>query len=102
MRISDWTPSILPRGDHQDVYLVVDDLGRFGRAWRETVVGATDFETVVAQLLEGQYSNPVRVVCFNTAERWSRDVSDDIARALRRRCDSEGRGLPASIAGFVE
>jgi hypothetical protein len=28
MRESNWTPSIVPRGDDQDVYLVVDDLGR--------------------------------------------------------------------------
>jgi hypothetical protein len=35
-------------------------------------------------LLDGQYSNPVRVISFNTAERWSRDASDEIADALRR------------------
>jgi len=27
MRRSNWTPSIVPRGDDHDVYLVVDDLG---------------------------------------------------------------------------
>src|SRR5258706_16190904 len=43
-------------------------------------------ETVVADLLDGQYSNPVRVVGFNTAEGWSRDVSEDVAREVRRRC----------------
>lgn len=35
MRRSGWTPSIVPAGDDQNVYLVVDDLGRFGRVWRE-------------------------------------------------------------------
>jgi hypothetical protein len=34
-------------------------------------------------LLEDQYSNPVRVVAFNTAEDWSRGVSDDVADELR-------------------
>src|ERR1700730_13668710 len=34
MRPSGWTPSIVPRND-QDVYLLADDLGRLGRAWRE-------------------------------------------------------------------
>jgi hypothetical protein len=29
--------------------------------------------------LEGQYSSPVCVVVFNTAEGWSRDVTEDIA-----------------------
>jgi hypothetical protein len=47
-----------------------------GQAWRETDVEATRLETVLADLLDGQYSNPVRVVSFNTAEGWSRDVSE--------------------------
>jgi hypothetical protein len=37
MRKSSWTPSIVPRADDQDVYLVVDDFGRLGRVWRETM-----------------------------------------------------------------
>jgi hypothetical protein len=32
---SNWTPSIVPKSDDQTVYLVVDDLGRNGRVWRE-------------------------------------------------------------------
>jgi hypothetical protein len=35
MRKSNWTPSIVPRADEQDVYLVIDDLGSPGRVWRE-------------------------------------------------------------------
>lgn len=31
-----WTPSIVPIGDNQIVYLVLDDFGRLGRAYRET------------------------------------------------------------------
>jgi hypothetical protein len=34
-------------------------------------------------LLEGQYGEPVRIVAFNTAEGWSRDVTLDIADELR-------------------
>jgi hypothetical protein len=45
---------------------------------------------VIRHLLEGQYSNPVRIVGFNTAEGWSRDVSEDVAKELRSRCDAEG------------
>jgi hypothetical protein len=41
MRSSDWTPSIVPSGDHQDVCLVVDDFGRRGRAYCEADVEAT-------------------------------------------------------------
>jgi hypothetical protein len=42
--------------------------------WHETDEERTDRETVITDLLEGQYKDPIRVVAFNTAERWSRDV----------------------------
>jgi hypothetical protein len=81
---------------------VADDFRRLGRAWREADYEATDLETVIQDLLTGQYSNPVRVVTFNTAERWSEDVSEDVAGELRRRCDLQMRELPSTIADFVE
>jgi hypothetical protein len=34
---------------------------------------------MIRNLLEGQYKNPVRIVAFNTAEGWPRDVTTDIA-----------------------
>jgi hypothetical protein len=103
MRTSDRSPSIVPPGNDQDVYLVLDDFGgRIGQAWRETNADATRLETVVADLLDGQYSNPVRVVGFNTAEGWSRDVSEDVARELSRRCAEEARDLPSSLEEFVD
>ncbi len=72
------SPSIVPPAADQDIYLVLDDFGgRIGQAWRETDVKSTRLESVVADLLDGQYSNPVRVIAFNTAEGWSRDVSED-------------------------
>jgi hypothetical protein len=76
------SPSIIP-DDEQNTYLVLDDYGRIGRAWRETDVEATDL-AVKSDLLSGQCKNPVRVVGFNTAEGWSQDVSTDVARELRR------------------
>jgi hypothetical protein len=66
--------SIVPDND-QDVYLVLDDFGEWGSAWRETDVQDTDFDSVIIDLLEGQYRNPVRVVSFNVSEGWVRDVS---------------------------
>jgi hypothetical protein len=41
-----WTPSIVP-SDDQTVYLVVDDFGEHGCAWRETSVEQTDLETAI-------------------------------------------------------
>jgi hypothetical protein len=75
MRRPNWTPSIVPNGADQTVYLVVDDFGRKGRAYREADVEAADLETVIVDLFGGQYNNPIRVVAFNTAEGWSQDVS---------------------------
>jgi hypothetical protein len=102
MRKSGWTPSIVPNGDDQNVYIVLDDFGRNGRAYRETDVERVDLEAVIMDMLEGQYNNPVRVVGFNTAEKWSQDVSTDIAQELRRRCDLQLRDVPPAIQDFVE
>ena len=102
MRNSVSTSSIVPNGDDQNVYIVLDDFGRNGRAYRETDVERADLEAVIMDMLEGQYTNPVRVVAFNTAEKWSQDVSGDVAHELRRRCDLQLRDVPSSIQDFVE
>src|SRR5215212_474036 len=95
------SPSIVP-GVDRETYLVLEDYGRHGRAWCEADVEKTDLETVICHLLEGQFSNPVRVIGFNTAERWSRDVSEDVARELRQRCADQERQLPEFLERFVE
>ena len=95
--MSNWTPSIVPGGDDQNVYLVVSDFGRLGLAWCETDVEATDLETIISDLLDGQYTDPVRVVGFNVGGRWARDVSEDVADEIRRRCDMQMREVPAHL-----
>jgi hypothetical protein len=52
--------------------------------------------------MSGQYSGPVRVVAFNTAEHWAEDASEDVAREIMRRLDLAGHDLPPSIAAFVD
>jgi hypothetical protein len=42
---------------------------------------------VISDLMSGEYSDPVRVVDFNTAEHWAEDASEDIAREIQRRVD---------------
>ena len=102
MRKSNWTPSIAPSDKDQTVYFVAEDFGKLGRAWREAEYQATDLETVLQDLLSGQYNNPFRVVAFNTAESWSEDVSADVAAELRRRCEQQRRELPSTISDFVK
>ena len=41
-----------------------------GLAWPETDLAHTDRATLIRHLLEGQYSSPVYIVAFNTAEGW--------------------------------
>src|ERR1700694_300797 len=101
-RVRRWTPSIVPNGDDQNFYLVVDDLAHHGRVLREADLEGADLETVVVDLLSGQYKNPIRVVAFNTSEGWSQDVSAEIAQELRRRCDLQLRDVPSSVQDFVE
>jgi hypothetical protein len=73
-----------------------------GRAWRETDYEASDLETIVQDLLTGQYSNPIRVIAFNTGERWSEDVSEDVAHELRHRCDLQARDIPFYLQDFTD
>jgi hypothetical protein len=42
MRKPSWTPSIVPNDNDETVYLVADDFGRLGRAWREADCEAAD------------------------------------------------------------
>jgi hypothetical protein len=76
--------------DDMTVYLVVKDYGQNGRAFVETDIAEADRETVLRSFISGQYSNALRVIAFNTAEGWSRDVSEDIAdELLQRACDAD-------------
>jgi hypothetical protein len=97
-----WTPSIVPNGTDQNAYLVVDDFDRLGRSCRETDVERADLESVISDLMSGEYSDPVRVVAFNAAERCAEDASEDIAREIQRRVDLAGHELPSSIESFVD
>jgi hypothetical protein len=102
MSKTDWTPSILPDENDRTVYLVADEFGEPGRAWAEADCETTDRETVIQDLLTGQYHHPIRVVAFNTAERWSEDVSVEVAHELRRRCDLQMRDIPLFLQDFTD
>jgi len=98
-----WTPSIVPAdGNDQTVYLVLDCLGRNGFVWRETDAGHADLETVISDLMTGHYSDPNRVVAFNTAEHWSRDVSEDVALEIERRADLANEDISSTLDDFMD
>ena len=99
---SRWTPSIVPNDREDTVYIVEDDFGKVGRAYRETEIGFEDLESTVNDLISGQYNNPVRIVAFNTEEGWARDVSRDIAREIQRRHDMAAEDVPSHVEDFVD
>jgi hypothetical protein len=96
-----FTPSIVPAGD-DTVYIVEDDFGPIGRAWRETESASADRATTLNDLYAGQFNDPVRVIAFNPREGWSRDVSAELAAELQRRADLEGQQLEGTLASFVQ
>ena len=97
------TPSLAPDQQPHDVtvYIVLNDFGQLGRAYVETDEAAADERKVISNISKGEYSNPVRVVAFNTAEGWSRDVTEDIAHALLEREESDP-DLSVSAKKFLE
>ena len=95
------SPGLVPYGADETVYVVVD---RFfsGSACRVTESEKADLETVLSELLSGQYNCPVRVVAFNTLEHWSDDVSADVASEIEMRCDIDGLPVPDELHDFVK
>ena len=91
-------PQSVPYGADQTVYLVVEGSGPHGIA-RKTE--RADIETVIADLLSGQFSDPIEVVAFNTLEHWTDDLSKDVAKEIRCRCDIEGNEVPVYLEEFV-
>jgi hypothetical protein len=88
--------------DDVTVYLVVNDFGSLGRAFVETDIAEADRETVIRNFLRGQYSSPLRVVAFNTAEAWSRDVSEDIADEVLERALDADDNLSEDTKRFID
>jgi hypothetical protein len=102
MRTAGSVPSIVPRGDEHDVYVVEHQSFEHGRIWGEVNAEAPGFESIVMDLLTGQYTDPIRVVAFNVAEGWCRDASAEVAQELRRHCDLQQRDIPFFLQDFVD
>jgi hypothetical protein len=83
------------------VYLVEEDFGRNGRAYLETDAAA-DRETIIRSFISGQYDDPIRVIAFNTAEGWSRDVSEDIAYEVLDQAHDADEVLTEGTKRFID
>src|ERR1700730_13530210 len=95
------TPTTIPYGADQTVYLVVDRFSS-GSVYRETEIERTVFENIISDFITGQFNDPARVVAFNTLEHWADDVSKDVAQEIQARCDIAGEAVPEHIQDFVD
>jgi hypothetical protein len=96
-----WSPGMVPYGADETVYLVVDSFAS-GTVYREAEMERAELETVISDLMTGQFNAPVRVVAFNTLEHWADDMSRQVADEIQTRCDIEGNSVPEHIRDFVE
>jgi hypothetical protein len=101
MRQIPMTPTLVPNAGGA-VYIVLDDFGNIGACYRETDDRDCDRASVIRDLLQGQFHNPIRVIAFNTAEGWSADVSEEIARAVLERARAEDETIPRRVEAFCE
>src|SRR5262249_48815302 len=86
----------------QDLHFVLCDFGRSGRAYVETDPSQADASTVVRNLLEGQYTRPVRVLALNVEEGWVRDVSRVIAARVQDVARHNGQAVTRETRDFIE
>ena len=84
------------------VHVVLNDFGPLGRAYVETDEVDADVETIIEGILTGQYSHPLRVVAFNAAQGWARDVTEDVARAVFSRAIAEDRPIGKVAKEFLD
>jgi hypothetical protein len=94
-------PHLHPEND-VTAYIVVEDFGQYGRAFRETDLAEADLDTIVRNMISGEYRNPLRVVAFNTAEGWSRDVSEEIAYDVLDRAYDADTTLSVGAKRFID
>jgi hypothetical protein len=91
----------LPNND-ADFYLVIEGFGAIGPAFLETDLAQADRDTIVRYFISGQYEDALRVVSFNVAEGWSRDVSEDIAGDVIDRAYEADKMLTEGTKRFID
>src|ERR1700720_4529176 len=83
-------PPLVPALD-LELHFVLCDFGALGIAYVETVPTEVDRDTIIRNMMSGEYDHPLHVIAVNPAKGWARDVSEDIARAL---VETAVRGRP--------
>ena len=63
---------------------------------------APNYETTIADLINGQRSKALHVVMFNTDTDRAEDVSHAIAQEILRRLGLGGRNVPSVLEDFID
>ncbi|RTE94699.1 MULTISPECIES: hypothetical protein [Bradyrhizobium] len=92
------SPSIVPYGADQTLFVVVDRRDEK----TEIRIERNDLEATIGELVAGCFNDPIKVISFNTLEHWMKDISTDVAGEIRARCDIDGIELPDYLSDFVE
>lgn len=94
-------PSIVP-GSPEDFFIVLNHFGILGDAFVETDISRANYDTIVSDLVSGQYSSPLRVIMFNPDTNRSDDVSHAVALEVQRRLDLADRPVPPELEDFLD
>jgi hypothetical protein len=90
--------AVAPHGPERNAYLVLDDFGRIGYSWRETDQDGADRETLIRDLLAGQYNRPVR----SSPSIPLKAGAETLPWRSPRRGYSEHGDVPESVLAFIE
>ena len=91
-------PTLVPTFD-ATLHFVLCDFGKLGTVY-ETDPNEADRGAIVASMVSGQYSRPLKVIAVQSDGTW-RDVSFEIAAEVDRTAEREGRTLTEGTQAFV-
>lgn len=88
-----------------DLFVIEADIvaqGRRERYFAERDAARANRHDTLADIVSGQIERVRRVLSFNPAEGWSRDVSEDIAHDALRTALEDRQGVPDHLMDFLE
>lgn len=99
--MDDLRTSMQRRRAQSAMYFVKCDFGKIGHAWIERNVNETDRSTLINDLIGGQIENPLQILEVDPVEGTSRDVTEDVAKALADWSGSTCEPLSRALVDFV-
>ncbi len=97
-------PPLVPSEGSQSIQLTGQAHKSAGDVFQDSsaILGnAAPAETILQNLLSGQYAYPVRIVSFDPVEGWSRDATSDVADALAQRAADTEAEISSALQDFI-